>query len=60
MIISTISEALSATLAGPVTADATDVTHDSRQVREGTLFAAIKGATVDGHRFIEHGMGPVR
>ncbi|MBK9165287.1 MAG: UDP-N-acetylmuramoyl-L-alanyl-D-glutamate--2,6-diaminopimelate ligase [Acidobacteria bacterium] len=30
-----------------------DVTHDSRQAREGTLFAAIKGATVDGHRFVE-------
>ncbi len=34
-------------------ASAVDVTHDSRQAREGTLFAAIKGATVDGHRFIE-------
>ncbi len=31
----------------------TDVTHDSRQTHEGTLFVAIKGATVDGHRFIE-------
>ncbi|MFN2411740.1 MAG: UDP-N-acetylmuramoyl-L-alanyl-D-glutamate--2,6-diaminopimelate ligase, partial [Pyrinomonadaceae bacterium] len=29
-----------------------DVTHDSRQVRESVLFAAIKGHTVDGHRFI--------
>jgi UDP-N-acetylmuramoyl-L-alanyl-D-glutamate--2,6-diaminopimelate ligase len=53
MIISAISEALSATLSGPSSGDATDVTHDSRQVREGTLFAAIKGATVDGHRFID-------
>ena len=53
MIISAISEALSATLSGPSRGDATDVTHDSRQVREGTLFAAIKGATVDGHRFID-------
>ena len=52
MIISAISDALSATLSGPSSGDATDVTHDSRQVREGTLFAAIKGATVDGHRFI--------
>jgi UDP-N-acetylmuramoyl-L-alanyl-D-glutamate--2,6-diaminopimelate ligase len=31
----------------------TDVTHDSRQVREGTLFVAIKGQTSDGHRFID-------
>ena len=31
----------------------TDVTHDSRQAREGTLFVAIRGATMDGHRFID-------
>jgi UDP-N-acetylmuramoyl-L-alanyl-D-glutamate--2,6-diaminopimelate ligase len=30
-----------------------DVTHDSRQVREGTLFVAIKGHTIDGHRFVD-------
>lgn len=30
----------------------TGVTHDSRQAGEGTLFVAIKGATVDGHRFV--------
>lgn len=30
-----------------------DVTHDSRQARTGTLFVAIKGLTMDGHRFIE-------
>lgn len=53
MNISAISEVLAAELSGPATANATDVTHDSRQVREGTLFAAIKGATVDGHRFVD-------
>ena len=53
MIISAIAQSLSANSSGPNDADATDVTHDSRQVREGTLFAAIKGATVDGHRFID-------
>ena len=30
----------------------TGVTHDSRQARLGTLFVAIKGGTMDGHRFI--------
>ena len=31
----------------------TDVTHDSRQAGEGTLFVAIRGATMDGHRFVD-------
>lgn len=30
----------------------TDVTHDSRQAAEGSVFVAIRGATVDGHRFV--------
>lgn len=30
------------------------VTDDSRDVREGYLFVAIKGLTVDGHDYIEH------
>lgn len=41
---------------GTNTAPVVDVTHDSRQVREGTLFVAIKGATTDGHRFIDEVM----
>ena len=44
---------LNAEQSGDGTGIVTDVTHDSRQVREGTLFVAIKGATVDGHRFVE-------
>lgn len=48
-----IAESLSAQFTGNGDSSATDVTHDSRQVREGTLFVAIKGATVDGHRFID-------
>src|SRR5688572_20025080 len=35
-----------------MSANITDVTHDSRQARGGTLFVAIKGHTMDGHRFI--------
>ncbi len=42
-----------AELFGDVTATVTDVTHDSRQARDGTLFVAIKGETADGHRFID-------
>jgi UDP-N-acetylmuramyl-tripeptide synthetase len=29
-----------------------DVTHDSRQAGKGTLFVAVRGLTMDGHRFI--------
>ncbi len=31
----------------------TDVTHDSRQATNGFLFTAIRGLTMDGHRFVE-------
>jgi UDP-N-acetylmuramyl-tripeptide synthetase len=48
-----VAAELGAVLTGDDTAVVTDVTHDSRQAREGTLFVAIKGATVDGHRFID-------
>ncbi|MBX7055815.1 MAG: UDP-N-acetylmuramoyl-L-alanyl-D-glutamate--2,6-diaminopimelate ligase [Pyrinomonadaceae bacterium] len=51
--ISDISTALNAVPTGGLNAVATDITHDSRQAREGTLFVAIKGATVDGHRFVD-------
>jgi len=30
----------------------TDVTHDSREAREGSLFAAVRGALTDAHEFI--------
>ncbi|MEQ1607239.1 MAG: UDP-N-acetylmuramoyl-L-alanyl-D-glutamate--2,6-diaminopimelate ligase [Pyrinomonadaceae bacterium] len=48
----TLAEQLNAQLFGDGTAIATDVTHDSRQAGEGTIFVAIKGATMDGHRFV--------
>jgi len=48
-----IAETLGAAAVGDLDASATDVTHDSRQAREGTLFVAIKGATSDGHRFVD-------
>jgi UDP-N-acetylmuramyl-tripeptide synthetase len=48
-----IAEALNAVLYGAGSNAVADVTHDSRQAGKGTLFAAIKGLTMDGHRFVE-------
>ena len=47
-----VSDSLGAESFGDTSANITDVTHDSRQARGGTLFVAIKGHTMDGHRFI--------
>src|SRR6478609_7824852 len=47
-----LAEDLNAELTGDRSVIVGDVTHDSRQAREGSLFAAIKGETADGHRFI--------
>lgn len=38
---------------GPADAQVLDATGDSRAVRHGTVFAAIPGTRVDGHRFID-------
>jgi UDP-N-acetylmuramoyl-L-alanyl-D-glutamate--2,6-diaminopimelate ligase len=51
--ITQVAEALGATLSGGSTAAVLDVTHDSRQARPGVLFVAIKGHTMDGHRFVD-------
>lgn len=51
--ISSVAEALNSEYLGDDTRIVTDVTHDSRQAREGTLFVAIRGATMDGHRFVD-------
>lgn len=48
-----VSDELNARLTGDGAESILDVTHDSRQAREGTLFVAIKGLTMDGHRFVE-------
>jgi UDP-N-acetylmuramyl tripeptide synthase len=50
--ITNIAEALDAALSGDGSGLASDVTHDSRQARQGVLFVAIKGHTMDGHRFV--------
>ena len=50
--ITEVAEALNATLSGDGAGLVLDVTHDSRQAREAVLFVAIKGHTMDGHRFV--------
>ncbi|REJ79534.1 MAG: UDP-N-acetylmuramoyl-L-alanyl-D-glutamate--2,6-diaminopimelate ligase [Acidobacteria bacterium] len=49
----TLAEKLGAELYGTESAEVNDVTHDSRQARRGSLFVAIQGETVDGHRFVD-------
>lgn len=47
-----IADLRKATVSGPPDADVLAITEDSRAVGPGTLFAAIRGHHVDGHRFI--------
>lgn len=47
-----IARELDAEFSGDETTEVSGVTHDSRQARHGTLFAAVRGLTTDGHRFI--------
>ncbi len=44
---------IDADCSGDSRAEISDVTHDSRQTGPGTLFAAIQGLTLDGHRFLD-------
>jgi UDP-N-acetylmuramoyl-L-alanyl-D-glutamate--2,6-diaminopimelate ligase len=52
LTVQQLATELDAQLFGDGSIVISDVTHDSRQAREGSLFAAIKGETADGHRFI--------
>ena len=40
------------TVSGPTDTDVSNLTASSREVVPGCLFAAIRGTTIDGHRFI--------
>lgn len=51
--VAEVAEALGAETKGYNQIVVTDVTHDSRQAQAGTLFVAIRGTTVDGHRFVD-------
>ena len=42
-----VAKELGAELSGSAGVAVSDATHDSRQAREGTLFAAIRGLTMD-------------
>ena len=37
---------------GNIDAEITDIIYDSRKVVQGTVFVALKGYNVDGHKFI--------
>ncbi|MFN2595735.1 MAG: UDP-N-acetylmuramoyl-L-alanyl-D-glutamate--2,6-diaminopimelate ligase [Pyrinomonadaceae bacterium] len=47
-----VARATGAELTGDGSAAVSDVTHDSRQARAGSLFVAIKGERCDAHAFI--------
>jgi UDP-N-acetylmuramoyl-L-alanyl-D-glutamate--2,6-diaminopimelate ligase len=47
-----VSSAVQGNLSGDSEAIVTDVTHDSRQAKEGSLFAAVRGELFDAHKFI--------
>jgi UDP-N-acetylmuramoyl-L-alanyl-D-glutamate--2,6-diaminopimelate ligase len=51
-----VARAIGGKLSGDESREVSDVTHDSRQAREGTLFVAIRGALLDAHRFINQVM----
>ncbi|HYP52866.1 MAG TPA: Mur ligase family protein, partial [Pyrinomonadaceae bacterium] len=46
-----VARAVGGALWGEASAPAVDVTHDSRQVRPGWVFVAIRGEKLDGNRF---------
>jgi UDP-N-acetylmuramyl pentapeptide synthase len=48
-----IAEKLNAEFSGDKNVETIDVTHDSRQAGTGSLFVAVRGLTMDGHRFVD-------
>ena len=47
-----VAELTQAELSGNGNIEVTDVTHDSRRAEKGSLFAAVKGALFDAHKFV--------
>jgi UDP-N-acetylmuramoyl-L-alanyl-D-glutamate--2,6-diaminopimelate ligase len=54
--IKEVAEVIDGTLAGNADLTALDITHDSRQVKEGYLFVAISGAATDGNLYIDQAL----
>ena len=50
--IKRLAELTGATLSGDETQIVTDISHDSRRVGRGMLFAAVAGAVFDAHKFV--------
>ena len=54
-----VAQATSGRASGDLNSEVTDVTHDSRHAKEGSLFTAVRGELFDAHKFIpkvmEHG-----
>jgi len=50
---SLLSQVATIKVDGPVDRDITSITYDSRRVKPGTLFVALKGEKVDGAAFVE-------
>ena len=48
-----VAKQLDAEFFGNESTEISSVTHDSRQARENSLFVAVRGLTMDGHRFVE-------
>lgn len=48
-----VAKAVGAEFHGENDDEIADVTHDSRQAGTGSLFVAVRGLSLDGHRFVE-------
>src|SRR3954471_19992826 len=48
-----LSQVATVKVDGPVDRDITAIAYDSRRVKPGTLFVALKGEKVDGAAFVE-------
>lgn len=51
-----VARATGGKLTGDENVVVSDVTHDSRQAREGSLFVAVRGELLDAHRFVSEVM----